>query len=254
MATGSQNPGTIVQAAKLLGVMHIIVCNGNIKKDFYVATSLLRERAPGFINFYPSHNGEMGSVLALMNNIPISHFSLFVEWLGTDAGIDPKATGYNPLAVGDQVESPAHAVLATNAYIFGERYGIPRLCNDALYRLSVCMAARVSMDSPTPTDSPFEHNPPNPFTLKQIRYAYQNTRHASPLRELYVDSFCAAGLEASVLRPSALCQYPQEFLADVMVRRAHLDGYQASMADAKKPVLERQAGGGDDHVKRTRID
>jgi hypothetical protein len=69
------------------------------------------------------------------------------------------------------------------------------------------------------------------MALDLIEYVYNHLDPNSPLRQFFVDTFCASNMKAHV-SAYMLMNYPKESLVDVMVQKARLVEYVGSFAQA----------------------
>lgn len=124
-----------------------------------------------------------------------------------------------------------------HVYIFGEKFDIPELCTEALHQLSKFFEAHL-----------VDLNLHDPFTRKLVtssvaqeeaKFVYDHTDLASRLRTIFVEHFCAMDTESSCTA-AVLCEYPKEFLVDVIMMRAKLNAFLRGVTEAAQRLKKWQ--------------
>jgi hypothetical protein len=113
-------------------------------------------------------------------------------------------------------------------YGFGNEYAISSLREDALYQLSLYMTEHLRQVG---RHRFLMYRINRNMALNLIEYVYNHIDSDSPLRQFFVDTFCASNMKAHV-PTDMLMNYPKEFLVDVMDQKARLVEYMGDFTQA----------------------
>jgi hypothetical protein len=113
------------------------------------------------------------------------------------------------------------------------------LRQDALYQLSLYMTEHLQRVNQSEL---MRYMLNADMALDAIRYVYNHFGFGSPLRQFFVDSFCASNRETHDTG-YMLINYPKDFLVDVMIQRAKLVECVDSFAQAMERMEEWKQNG-----------
>jgi hypothetical protein len=194
----------------LVGVVHFKIIEENLRKDFYVSEALLGEHVPECAETIQTREDADTAVEMSDEDttVDIETFRLFTKWLSAKnlAGFTPFGPLYkHPMGNLDWTSGMPLLKL----YIFVTDYNILRLADDAGRRFASFFTIA---GGPRRLGVDIDVLP----TVSKIRFIYEFTAADSPLREIVVKSFCAAGNDLGF----SLGGCSKEFLVDVIFRFA----------------------------------
>ncbi|KAH5330048.1 hypothetical protein HBI23_166130 [Parastagonospora nodorum] len=215
------------------GVLQFNITEGDKTKTYYIAQALLKTHAPLFLESPPCKEGlKRPERIIEINDIDIETFDFLVKWLITTDEDVAKTVSKHALNVEYVAEAWDRIIPMLNAYIFGENYKITVLQAASLAQLVLYMQAYVGHR--VPHDSSKYRSTYNQFPRKQIAFIYDENKRSNSiaLRQLLVDSFCAADMEGR-LTCDELLRYPSVFLVEVMHRRFELAASKGTGAETE---------------------
>jgi hypothetical protein len=150
----------------------ITVVEGTAEKTFNIDRTLLDQKAPGFMKTINSPDSDENSGIHL-TNVEIATFELFIKWLDTNPTNNRRTHTGAPLHLAFEERAWEHMIPVIKAYIFGERYSIPALCNDALFHLSAFVQAHLHATKSLTNLDRWVYD--KELACEETTYAYANT-------------------------------------------------------------------------------
>lgn len=193
-----------------IGNSCFVMTDNDISQQFHVAQSLLDRKAPNLGKKSKSHA-----------QTSFSSFHTFVKWLNDI-----------PLQEITYHRSSWHKLMPSiRLYIFGEDCEVPGLCKDALHEISKFMKSHLEE---VERSNSFRRTLINrDIALREIQHIYDHTSLNSRLRRIFVQHLTAIAIEGSATA-AGLCEYPKEFLADMMRFKVNLKGFNTGVSHAKQ--------------------
>jgi hypothetical protein len=121
----------------MVGVLQLTLTEGDTSQTFYIAKTLLDQKAPGFLETVDPGSDHPTTIE--LANINITTFKLFVEWLDSKTSGCRDVPNSCPLHVAYKHYSWCNLMPIVEVYGFGNEYAISSLRGDALYQLSLYM-------------------------------------------------------------------------------------------------------------------
>jgi IS1 family transposase len=200
-------------------IVIIVVAEDNSQKFFNIDQTLLDQKAPGFLKTINPLGSRENSPLHL-TNVEIPTFELFVKWLDTDPTNNRHSHTGAPLHLAFEERAWERMMPAINAYIFGERYSIPALCNDALFHLSAFIQAHLHATKSLTNLDRWVYD--KELAHQETTYAYANTGNDSKLRQFFVDAYRAMHVP-KIASSFPTGKYPEGFRMEVMTYKGKLN-------------------------------
>jgi hypothetical protein len=221
-----------------MDIVNIIIIEGSTSKIFHITRALLDQKASSFMLAMNDLGSDEQSVFRL-TNVNITTFELFVKWLNTDPANSRRTSPEDPLHVPFEKHAWERLIPAIKVYIFGERYSIAALRNDALFHLSEYVLAHLYETRLLTSLDRWLHD--KELAHKETTYVYANTCTGSALRRFFVDAYRAMSVPKFALSFSAE-KYPTGFMTEVLTYKGELvtDPYPYSRWDAANRVLQWQ--------------
>jgi hypothetical protein len=200
----------LTKTSNMGDIVIIAIAEENSERTFNIDRTLLDQKAPGFMKT-TSPLGSDDCPVFRLTNVEIETFELFIKWLDTDPENNCHTHTGALLHLAFEERAWERMLPAIKAYIFGERYSIPALCNDALFHLSAFVQAHLyATKSLTNLDRwVYDKEPAH----REITYVHANTCTGSILRRFFADAYCAM-VVTKIWASYPYEKYPSEFQKD----------------------------------------
>jgi hypothetical protein len=202
----------LTKSSNMGDIVVIVVAEENAQKTFVIARTLLDQKAPGFMKTTNPLGSDDCPVFHL-TNVEIATFELFIKWLDTDPENNRRNHTGAPLHLAFEERAWERMIPAIKTYIFGERYSIPALCNDALFHLSAFVQAHLRATWSLTNLDRWVYD--RELAHRETTYVYANTCDDSKLRQFSVDAYRVMYVPKTA-SSFAVEKYPQQFITEVL--------------------------------------
>jgi hypothetical protein len=195
----------LTKTSNMGDIVIIAVAEENSERTFNIDRTLLDQKAPGFMKT-TSPLGSDDCPVFHLTNVEIETFELFIKWLDTDPENNRRTHTGAPLHLAFEERAWERMMPAIKVYIFGERYSIPELCNDALFHLSAFVQAHLHATKSLTNLDRWVYD--RELAHRETTYVYANTCDDSKLRQFFVDAYRAMHVPKTA-SSFAVEKYPQ---------------------------------------------